>query len=93
MIRVVVLGGEGARVLGWPHNVEEVHHKRAGGGPARTHTRRYVIQRAKNELTAGAGIAQAAYRLGFEYPQHLSRMFKRQTGMTPTAYCESLRKR
>lgn len=67
--------------------------KKATGDTARNYIRRYVIQRAKNELTAGAGIAQAAYRLGFEYPQHLSRMFKRQTGMTPTAYCESLRKR
>lgn len=67
--------------------------KKATGDTARNYIRRYVIQRAKNELTAGTGIAQAAYRLGFEYPQHLSRMFKRQTGMTPTAYCESLRKR
>ena len=67
--------------------------KKATGDTARNYIRRYVIQRAKNELTAGAGIAQAAYRLGFEYPQHLSRMFKQQTGMTPTAYCESLRKR
>lgn len=67
--------------------------KKATGDTAGNYIRRYVIQRAKNELTAGAGIAQAAYRLGFEYPQHLSRMFKRQTGMTPTAYCESLRKR
>ena len=67
--------------------------KKATGDTARNYIRRYVIQRAKNELTAGTGIAQAAYRLGFEYPQHLSRMFKQQTGMTPTAYCESLRKR
>lgn len=67
--------------------------KKATGDTAGNYIRRYVIQRAKNELTAGTGIAQAAYRLGFEYPQHLSRMFKRQTGMTPTAYCESLRKR
>lgn len=67
--------------------------KKATGDTARNYIRRYVIQRAKNELTAGTGIAQAAYRLGFEYPQHLSRMFKRQMGMTPTAYCKSLRKR
>lgn len=67
--------------------------KKATGDTAGNYIRRYVIQRAKNELTAGAGIAQAAYRLGFEYPQHLSRMFKQLTGMTPTAYCESLRKR
>lgn len=67
--------------------------KKATGDTAGSYIRQYVIGRAKNELAAGAGIAQVAYRLGFEYPQHLSRMFKRQTGMTPTAYCERLRKR
>jgi len=27
-----------------------------------------------------------AYDIGLEYPQHLSRMFKKQTGMTPSEY-------
>lgn len=67
--------------------------KKTTGDTASNYIRQYIIQRAKNELATGAGIAQVAYGLGFEYPQHLSKMFKKQTGMTPSAYCQNLRKR
>lgn len=67
--------------------------KRTTGDTASNYIRQYVIQRAKNELTTGVSIGQVADELGFEYPQHLSRMFKRLTGMTPSDYCESIRKR
>lgn len=67
--------------------------KRASGDTASNYIRQYVISLAKNEFANGTGIAQVAYELGFEYPQHLSRMFKRQTGMTPTEYEERIHKR
>ena len=67
--------------------------KRTTGDTAGNYIRQFIIQRAKNELTTGISIAQVAYALGFEYPQHLSKMFKKQTGMTPTEYCENLKKR
>ena len=63
------------------------------GDTASDYIRQYIIQRAKNELATGEGIAQVAYELGFEYPQHLSRMFKKQVGITPSEYYESLRKK
>lgn len=66
--------------------------KRTTGDTASNYIRQYVIQRVKDELAAGVGIAQVAYSLGFDYPQHLSRMFKKQTGMTPSEYCASLHK-
>jgi AraC-like DNA-binding protein len=31
-------------------------------------------------------INQVAYKLGFRYPQHFTRLFKQQVGMTPTEY-------
>ena len=65
--------------------------KKTTGDTASNYIRQYIIQRAKNELATGESIAQVAYGLGFEYPQHLSRMFKNQTGMTPSDYCEKLR--
>ena len=37
-------------------------------------------------LKQGAGCSEIAYQLGFEYPQHFSRLFKSRTGMTPNAY-------
>ncbi|WP_165156866.1 AraC family transcriptional regulator [Parabacteroides sp. ZJ-118] len=66
--------------------------KRTTNDTAGNYIRRYVIQQAKNELATGASVAQVAYNLGFEYPQHLSRMFKKQTGMTPSEYCASIQK-
>lgn len=65
--------------------------KKATYDSAGTHIRQYVIQQAKNELATGATIAQVAYTLGFEYPEHLSRMFKKQTGITPSEYSEKIR--
>ena len=65
--------------------------KKTTGDTASNYIRQYIIQRAKNELATGESIARVAYGLGFEYPQHLSRMFKKLTGMTPSDYYESLR--
>lgn len=67
--------------------------RKTTGDTASNYIRQYVVQLAKNEFANGTGIAQTAYNLGFEYPQHLSRMFKKQTGITPTEYSESLLKR
>lgn len=67
--------------------------KKTTGDTASNYIRQYIIQRAKNELAADEGIARVAYGLGFEYPQHLSRMFKSQTGMTPSEYCDNIRRK
>lgn len=67
--------------------------KRMTSDTASNYIRQYIIQRAKNELATGESIARVAYGLGFEYPQHLSRMFKKLTGMTPSKYCVSIQKK
>lgn len=59
-----------------------------GESPGRM-IRQFVIRQIKNELASGMSVAEAAYKLGFEYPAHLSRMFKKETGMTPTDYIQS----
>ena len=46
-----------------------------------------VIDKAK-ELMAGSNktVSQIAYELGFQYPQHFNRIFKKKTGLTPGEY-------
>ena len=66
--------------------------KRATGDTASHFIKDYVMRQAKNRLAAGKTIAQVAYDLGFDYPQHFSRMFKKVLGITPTEYCERLRR-
>lgn len=60
--------------------------KRHTGDTASNLIREHVIRLAKNALKSSSNIAQVAYSLGFQYPQHFTRMFKNQTGMTPKQY-------
>ncbi len=62
--------------------------KRATGETANYHIKQYVVQLAKNRLVSGMNSSEVAYSLGFDYPQHFSRTFKKVTGETPSDYCE-----
>ena len=47
----------------------------------------HLIAEAKHRLaTKTSDISRIAYELGFEYPAHFARMFKRMTGESPTQY-------
>jgi len=47
----------------------------------------HVIAVAKHRLTVtNDDISEIAYGLGFEYPAHFTRLFKRVTGQSPTLY-------
>lgn len=63
--------------------------KRVSGETAGNYIRRMVIQESKNRLASGLGISATAYDLGFEYPQHFSRMFKKCTGISPQEYVKA----
>lgn len=65
--------------------------KKTTGETASNHIRQFIVQLVKDKLATGATVAEVAYSLGFEYPQHLSRMFKTQTGQSPKEYVEGLR--
>ncbi|MDE5586392.1 MAG: helix-turn-helix domain-containing protein [Muribaculaceae bacterium] len=62
--------------------------KRTTGETANRYIKSYVIQLAKNRLVSGMNSSEVAYSLGFEYPQHFSRSFKKMTGLTPSEYCD-----
>lgn len=46
-----------------------------------------VINRVKDLLTStGKTVSEIAYEVGFQYPHHMSRLFKKMSGYTPNEY-------
>ena len=56
------------------------------GDSATSHIRRFIMQRAQTLLAGGATITEAAEQLGFAYPQHFTRQFKKYYGVTPSEF-------
>lgn len=51
----------------------------------------YLIERAKNMLlNTEKSINEIAYELGFEYPEHFSKLFKNKTGQSPVKFRNEL---
>jgi AraC-like DNA-binding protein len=57
---------------------------------AQQHIHRYVIEKAKELLTqTNLSVSEIAFRLGFDFPQSFSRLFKSKTNVTPLHYRQS----
>ena len=52
----------------------------------------FVMRRALQLLSAGKSISETAYLLGFEYPQHFTRLFRKHFGIPPSRHQELLRR-
>lgn len=61
--------------------------KKETGRTAWEYIQNKIIGLAKEQLLIPAySVSQVAYNLGFQYPQHFTRVFKKATGMTPNEY-------
>jgi len=61
--------------------------KRETGKSALEHIQFKLINIAKDKIFDNEKpISEIAYELGFKYPQHFTRMFKKETGYTPNEY-------
>lgn len=57
------------------------------GQNTQQHLHQGLIEKAKRLLlTTSLTINEAAFQLGFEYPQYFTRLFKSKTGQTPAAF-------
>ena len=58
--------------------------KKETGMTPQEHIQMKVIELAKEHIVeTDETISEIAYTLGFQYPQHLSRLFKKRVGCTP----------
>lgn len=61
--------------------------KKETGKSAQEYIQLKLIATAKERILApNKTIGQVAYELGFQYPQHFTRLFKKITGLTPNEY-------
>ena len=50
----------------------------------------FLVEEAKGMLlNPNLSISETAYKLGFEYPQYFTRVFKKKVGMSPKAYIKA----
>lgn len=61
--------------------------KKETGKTAMEYIHLAVINRVKDLLTStGKTVSEIAYEVGFQYPHHMSRLFKKMSGYTPNEY-------
>lgn len=61
------------------------------GKTAQEHIRLKLIDKAKDMvMDTSRSISQISYELGFQYPQHFTRLFKKVTGITPNEYRDKM---
>ena len=68
-----------------PRYFGDIVHK-ATGGTAIGYIHNYIINQAKSLLMNGHNISETSHLLGFDYPHHFTRFFKRMTGITPSEF-------
>lgn len=74
-----------------PNYFGDLFKKETGKTP-QEYIQQKVIELAKERIADPANtVARVAYSLGFQYPQHLSRLFRKRVGCTPNEYRAQVR--
>ena len=60
--------------------------RKATGDTAIGYIHNYIINQAKSLLMQGHNISETSRLLGFDFPHHFTRLFKRTTGLTPSEF-------
>ena len=60
--------------------------KKETGQSAKEYIQNKMISVAKDKIFEDKTVNEVAYELGFKYPQHFTRLFKQQVGVTPNEY-------
>ena len=80
---------QGLPTVAWlaysPRYFGDLIHK-ATGGTAIGYIHHYIINQAKSLLMQGHNISETSRLLGFDFPHHFTRLFKRITGLTPSEF-------
>lgn len=87
--RVVTLDEIADKLFFSKSYIKRAFKEQTGTSILKAHTE-MKINEAKKRLAGGEKSAKIASKLGFSSPNHFSRVFKAQTGMTPTQYKNSL---
>lgn len=76
-----------AKAMGYSPDYLSDLLKKETGKNTRDHIHHFLIERAKTRLLGSEeSISEIAYSLGFEHPQHFSKLFRSKTGMSPGEY-------
>jgi AraC-like DNA-binding protein len=79
--------GACAKAMGYSADYLSDLLRKETGMNTREHIHNVLIERAKNRLRGSSeSVSEIAFSLGFETPQHFSKLFKSKTGLSPGAY-------
>ena len=60
--------------------------RKSTGGTAIGYIHAFIINQAKSLLMHGHNVSETSRLLGFDFPHHFTRLFKRVTGLTPSEF-------
>jgi AraC family transcriptional regulator, transcriptional activator of pobA len=76
-----------AKAMGYSADYLSDLLRKETGRNTRDHIHHFLIEQAKNRLlSSDQTVSEIAFSLGFEHPQHFSKLFKSKTGLSPGEY-------